>query len=69
MYRDINQVEQIWIDKLLSVEFRGKEIIKKQISTAKVIYEKNFAFISLKFIVDKCRRSESQTNRWANYKW
>jgi hypothetical protein len=53
MYRDIDKTEQTWLDKLLSVDFNGKEIIKKQISASKVFCEKNPSFVSLKFSVSR----------------
>lgn len=41
--------EQKWIDKLLDVEFKGRDILIKQILESEVIYTQNYAFISLKF--------------------
>lgn len=57
MYRDLSNREQEWVDKLLSVDFKGKDILVKQILKSKVIYEKGYEFISLKFdISNSCER-------------
>jgi hypothetical protein len=49
MYRKMNLHEQKWIDKLLSVDFKGKEILITQISKSKIQYEQGYAFLFLKF--------------------
>ena len=51
MFRDINQIELGWIEKLFSVDFAGKEILQKQIEKAKISLEKNYDYISLKFSI------------------
>jgi len=53
MYRGLNIREQEWLDKLLNIEFKGKDILMKQISESKVAYEQEYAFISLKFNIEK----------------
>ena len=49
MYRKLNTMEKKWLDKLLDTDFKGKDILVKQISKSQVTYEKEYAFISLKF--------------------
>ena len=49
MYRNINEKEQKWINSLMNVEFQGRDILLKQFSKAKIIYDQEYAFISLKF--------------------
>ena len=49
MYRNIYEKEQQWINRLMDVEFRGRDILLKQFSKAKIIYKQEYAFISLKF--------------------
>ena len=51
MFRDINQIELGWIEKLFSVDFAGKEILQKKIEKAKISLEKNYDYISLKFSI------------------
>lgn len=51
MYREINEKEKQWIDRLMSVGFEGRDILLKQFSKAKVIYKQEYAFISIKFKV------------------
>jgi hypothetical protein len=53
MYVKIKKLEQVWLDRLLSVDFKGKGIVKRQILTSKIILEKYPSLISLKFLVDK----------------
>lgn len=52
MYRKLNEKELQWIDKLMDVEFQGKNILLKQLSMAKIIYKQEYAFISIKFKVE-----------------
>lgn len=52
MYRKIYEKEQQWINSLMDVEFRGRDILLKQFSKAKIIYKQEYAFISLKFEVE-----------------
>ncbi|MBQ5447155.1 MAG: hypothetical protein IIT48_10905 [Lachnospiraceae bacterium] len=52
MYRNIYEKEQQWINRLMDVEFRGRDILLKQFSKAKIIYKQEYAFISLKFKVE-----------------
>jgi hypothetical protein len=49
MYRKLNNKEKKWIDKLLDIDFKGRDILTKQILNSQVIYKKEYAFISLKF--------------------
>jgi hypothetical protein len=51
MYRDMNDMEREWIDKLLDVDLQGKDILMKQFLKAQAICEKGYEFISLKFEV------------------
>lgn len=52
MYRELNEKELQWIDKLMDVEFQGRNILLKQLSMAKIIYKQEYAFISIKFKVE-----------------
>lgn len=52
MYRNINEKEQKWINSLMNVEFQGRDILLKQFSKAKIIYDQEYAFISLKFKIE-----------------
>lgn len=52
MYRELYEKEQKWIDSLLSVDFKGKDILLKQISKAKVTYKQEYAYISIKFFLE-----------------
>lgn len=52
MYRKLNKMEKDWIDKLMDVEFLGKEILLNQLSKAKIIYEQGYDFISIKFKIE-----------------
>ena len=36
----------------MDVEFRGRDILLKQFSKAKIIYKQEYAFISLKFKIE-----------------
>jgi hypothetical protein len=40
IHRNINKAEQIWLNKILSIDFKGKEIIRRQILASKVVCEK-----------------------------
>ena len=53
IYRNIYIKEQQWINRLMDVEFRGRDILLKQFSKAKIIYKQEYAFISLKFTVSR----------------
>lgn len=52
MYRKLNEKELQWIDKLMDVEFQGRNILLQQLSMAKIIYKQECAFISIKFKVE-----------------
>ena len=52
MYRELNEKEKTWLDKLLAIDFKGKKILKLQLSKAKVEYVEEYAYISLKFKID-----------------
>lgn len=52
MYRELYEKEQNWIDSLLAVDFKGKDILLKQISKAKVTYKQEYAYISMKFFLE-----------------
>lgn len=49
MYRNLNEQERKWVEKILDIEFKGRETLLKQITSAKVIFEQGFDYISLKF--------------------
>lgn len=53
MYRQIGKKEEQWIKKLMSVDFKDKDILIKQFSEAKILYKKEYDFISMKFKIDK----------------
>lgn len=52
MYRKLNEIERQWLDKLLAIDFKGKEILQRQISGAKVSFQQEYAFISIKFVLE-----------------
>lgn len=52
MYQNIYEKEQQWINRLMDVEFQGKDILLRQLSKANFIYKQEYAFISLKFKVE-----------------
>ncbi|MDE7435259.1 MAG: hypothetical protein K2N01_05505 [Lachnospiraceae bacterium] len=52
MYLNIYEKEQQWINSVMDVKFRGRDILLKQFSKAKIIYNQEYAFISLKFEVE-----------------
>ena len=53
MYREIGIREHKWIDKLLDVKFKDIDILKKQVLKSKISYRQEYAFISIKFNVQK----------------
>ena len=57
MYRNINEKEQKWINSLMNVEFQGRDILLKQFSKAKIIYDQEYAFISCKNLKWKVKLS------------
>lgn len=52
MYRELYENEQKWIDYLLSAEFKGKDILVKQIACAKVTCKQADTYISLRFYIE-----------------
>lgn len=52
MYRNIYEKERQWINRLLNVEFQGRDILLKQFAKAKINYKQEYAFISIKFKVE-----------------
>lgn len=52
MYRELNEKEKTWLDKLLAIDFKEKKILNLQLSKAKVEYIEEYAYISLKFKID-----------------
>lgn len=50
MVRDLNNRELEWINKLLSVNFMGREILKKQIAKSQIVFEQNYDYVSIKFL-------------------
>lgn len=53
MYRNLNEKERKWIEKILDIEFKGRETLLKQTINAKVIVEQGFDYISLKFKMEE----------------
>ena len=53
MFRELNQKEKSWLDKLLTINFKGKDILCFQLSKAKIEYVEEYAYISLKFNLDE----------------
>lgn len=52
MYRKMCEIEQLWIDKLMDVEFQGRDILLNQLKNAKIIYKQEYDFISIKFVIE-----------------
>ncbi len=52
-FKNFSQIEKVWLESMLSVDFLGKEIILKQLDNAQISRDYNVGFISLKFNVDK----------------
>lgn len=50
----MNEREHEWINKLLQVDFLGKEILIRQLERAKIQYIQEYSFISIKFKVEGC---------------
>lgn len=44
MYRNLNEKELQWINRLLDVKFQGKDILRQQLSKAKIIYIQEYKF-------------------------
>ena len=51
MYRELNTIEKTWLNKVLDVDFKGRDILVEQISRAHVLRERNYSFVSLRFRV------------------
>lgn len=49
----ISENKEKWIKTLLDVDFKDKDILLKQISAAKVTYNQEYDYISMKFSIDK----------------
>ena len=49
MYRNLNNTEKEWLEKLLNVDIKDRDILMRQISDAHISHEKEYSFISLKF--------------------
>ena len=56
MYRTLHKNERYWIDKMLEVEFKGKQFLVGQVLKTKVILEQGYDFISLKFRTEETER-------------
>ena len=52
MYRPINERDTEWLERLFSVDFKGKEILQEHLRAAAVEMENGYDFYSLKFAVD-----------------
>lgn len=50
--REINNDEKSWFEKILSVDFKGRNIIEKQLKEAKTIGIYEVGFISLKLVIE-----------------
>lgn len=53
MYQNLNGKEQIWIRKILDVEFKGRDILLNQVLSAKNICTKEYSVLSIKINVKK----------------
>ena len=56
MYRNLYKNEQYWIEKILDVEFKGKQFLLGQVLKAKVVLEQGCDFISLKFKTEETEK-------------
>lgn len=57
MYRKISAREKEWLDSLFNIDFKGRDILQKQVLNAKRSYNQGHDYISLKFnIQDKIER-------------
>ena len=56
MYRNLYKSERCWIEKILAAEFKGKNILFRQIQKSKVVLEQGYDFISLKFKTEESER-------------
>ena len=52
MRMKLNNTEMLWLGKLFSVDFKGKEILQNQLLKAEITVYEEFSFISLKFNID-----------------
>lgn len=52
MNRELCKKEQKWIDILLNIKFKGRDILLKQILNATVSCKRGYDFISIKFNVE-----------------
>lgn len=50
MERKLNKLESFWLENLLSVNFKGKDILKNQIADSNIIFDNFLSCISIKFI-------------------
>ena len=56
MYRNLCKNEQCWIEKILEAEFKGKNLLFRQMLKSKVVLEQGYDFISLKFKTEENER-------------
>lgn len=56
MYRNLYKNELYWIEKVLEVEFKGKQFLLGQVLKAKVFLEQGYDFISLKFKTEETEK-------------
>ena len=54
MYRNLNNIEVTWLNKIFETEFIGAEVLWLQILNSSVVYKQKYAFASLKFHVEEC---------------
>lgn len=52
MYQKLCEREKKWINILLNIDFKGKDILMKQVSNAKVICNQEYDYISIKFYIE-----------------
>lgn len=52
MYQIIGEREKGWIDSLLNINFKGRDILQKQVLHAKVLCDEEYAYMSIKFNVE-----------------
>ena len=53
MYRKLYKKERQWIEKVLDIEFKGKDILLNQIRQENVEYEQGYDYTSIKFKIDE----------------
>lgn len=52
MYQNLCEREKKWISSLLNVNFKGRDILIKQVANSKVVCSQEYDYISIKFFVE-----------------